>query len=532
MRILRSPLFWLVGVALFNLFYFFAEHEGLYHQDDYSYALFAHRALAGDFCFTSSVFCHRFLVYLPTSLFYALLGAGPYTTTFWPLLCTLGTYLLLYFTFRKKNQLALSWALVLLGLFYFLLNTINYLYPDNILLFFTTACLLLLYQTQRRAEAPWHWGLWLALLGFGGFLVKETVVYFLPFCLLLLFADVRHRRNLGFWLTGIGTIGLLMLGYFGLYHLSGRSAWARFEDIEAYSQVLKAGYLQQTSATHLLKRLTYQPLLFFIGSGMAVPLAFLVGCLLAAPASTVWRLRDQQGFWLWALVALLLPIWFGSVSLDHYKPMSLLPRMFHPIFPAFCLSAGLAVEKVGFHRKSYGWLAAVFFVCAALAQAEMKVFYLPFAVVFGLAWAVPRLRETVGKVALPLVAAVLLIRPSYFILKPSVSNYFAQKKLMEEHLPTDAGPLLLLSDRITADHLDFFYGFEVPPQVSFSVVTDTAYRQLHQVHQTYLIINNGLLTHPEIPGLPREKDLLRPFPAATLVAQEGKVKLYLLPKNP
>lgn len=525
-RWLAVPRFWLGLVVVCNLLYFFLEHEGLYHQDDYSYASFAYHALQGEFCFTPSLFCHRFLVYLPTAAIYAVFGVNAYTTTLWPLVCTLATYLLLYLAYRRDYPMAISWALLFMGLFYFLLNTVNFLYPDNILLFFTTACLLILHKRRTQSQSAWKWGMAVALVGFGGFLVKETVVYLLPFCLLLAIYDLRLKKNIAFWLAGFLTGLLLLGGYFGLYALQEKGMWWRFQEIEAYNQLLKSGYLAKATGWALFSRLTYGPLLFFINSGMAVPLAFLVACLVASPSGHRWQLETAQGFWLWAVVFLLVPIWFGTVSLDHYKPMSLVPRMFHPLLPAFSLSAGFALHQSGWQKTSFRALTLVFLLCSVAAVGPMKILYVPFVLFFGVAWLVPGRRSKTAKFALPLLVAVQLIRPLYFIWKPSVSNYFAQERLMERHLPEGPENIVIYTDPVMVSHIDFFFGFEVPTAYTFREYTATS--PAMEFDQAYLLVNAGHLANPEILGQPTPAQMLGKFPQARLVAQEEKVALYRL----
>ena len=182
--LIAKPHLWLLLVIGFNLLYFFAEHEALYYYDDYNYSLYAYQILNQSFTFDGSPFCHRWMVFLPTALFYGLLGVNPYSSTLWPLLCTLGTYLLIYLTFYKRYPFTTSWILVLLGLYYFSLHTINYLYPDNIALFFSTAIFLVLFKLRNPLPAAKNkvlLGFLFAALNFLFFLTKETLVYGFPF---------------------------------------------------------------------------------------------------------------------------------------------------------------------------------------------------------------------------------------------------------------------------------------------------------------------------------------------------------------
>ncbi|WP_210463611.1 glycosyltransferase family 39 protein [Rufibacter roseolus] len=530
-RTLSSPRFWFLAVIGFTLAYFFLAHEGFYYGDDYSYSLYAHQLLHGGFHFDDYSFCHRFMVFVPTALFYWLWGMNVYTTTFWPLLCTLGTLLLLYLTFRKTHPVATSWALVLLGLYYFQLNTVNYLYPDNILLFFTTACLLVLYKARNpfpTAKQEIFWGITFAGLNLLAFLTKETIVYSVPFYLCLLVVQVIKRENLRFWLAA-GITGILLLaGYFLLYKIFSGDALQRFKDIATAGRADTGEEYFASRAASLLPRLTIGPLLFFVGSGLAFPVAFAITVLFSNRSGSL-RLSHSLTFWALAALSMLLPIWFGSVSLDYYKPMPLLPRMFHPLLPAFCLVAGLALEQTWGKRSKFLLLTLLFGACALLSDQKMMVMYAPLALFFAglFLWDRPW-PHWLGLVA---VAGVLAIRPVYFMLKPTVSYYFEQKEIVDQHLNHPQGKYMVLMDSVMLDRYEYFYGFDVPRNYTFQGYTDPAALKPQSVDTIFLLINNGVLEHPELMIRQREKDILPLFPSVKLLDKKGKVKLFVLPKD-
>ncbi|WP_205503695.1 glycosyltransferase family 39 protein [Rufibacter psychrotolerans] len=529
---MQSPLFWFLAVSSFTLVYFFAEHEGFYFGDDYSYSLYAHQLIWGGFHFDDYSFCHRFMVFVPTALFYWLWGMNIYTTTLWPLLCTLGTLLLLYLAFRKAHPVATSWALVLLGLYYFQLNTVNYLYPDNILLFFTTACLLVLYRARTQlpsAKQEITWGILFAFLNLLAFLTKETIVYTVPFYLFVLFQHIRNRENLRFWGSALVSGTILLALYFLLYKVYSGDALQRLYDIKATNTVeTKQAYLDSRSAT-LLPRLTYEPVLFFIGSGLAIPLVLTIFSFFTKGSHRGQSTAETLRFWFAAMVCMLLPIWFGTATVDFYKPMPLVPRMFHPLLPTFCLSAGLVVEKAWGKRPAFLLLTFLFVVCTVLAGEKMWVLYAPLAAFFALCSFFSRpLPHWLGLI---MVTLVLAIRPVYFMAKPTVSYYFEQKEIVDQHLNHRVGKYTVLMDSVMLNRYRYFYGFHTPTNYQFKRYTDLSTTGQQNVDTVFLLINNGVLEHPELMMPIREKDVLPLFPAARLITQKGKVKLYYLPKD-
>ncbi|WP_026462904.1 hypothetical protein [Adhaeribacter aquaticus] len=521
---------WLLFICLFSLFYFFAEHEGLYFYDDYTYSSYAHKLTIKNFAFDGSPFCHRFLVFFPTAVFYILFGVNAYTTTLWPLLCTLGFYLAIWLTFHKNYPSATSWMLVLSGLYYFVLNTINYLYPDNIALFFTTVSLLLLYETRQQlpVRKAILLGAFFALLNLLNFLTKETILYLIPLYITVFLYDCYNRNKLVFWITA-GTSGILLLICYLLFYkyYTGHS-FLRIHDIEAYSERLKLEYLANFKYS-IIPRLTYQPLLFFVASGLAVPFTFAATIIFTEYKISLSNLQNPVSFWFLALITMLLSIWFGSVSFDHYKPMSLLPRMFHPLLPTFCIVAGLAIVKSWHRPITHLFLAGVFATCTVVAPDTMKIMYGPLTLFFGINYfSTFKLSISAG---ILFCTIILSIRPMYFIWKPTVSNYFEQERIIQKHLNHKTGTYLVITDWVLTLANPFFYGFNPPSNYSFVRFDENLNLKNRQADTIFLLINNGTLTNPEHGISIREKDILMRYPTAQLLMKEGKVKLFIVFKS-
>src|SRR5437868_5938616 len=135
-KFLFSPKTVLFFTVAFTLAYFFFAHEGFYFNDDYTYAELAGDVIHGKFSFKNLnpdlPGYHRFLVFGPVALSYKLFGISIYTTTLWPLLCTLGCLFLVYYLFKKEDSLLTVFALLLTGLQFHTLFLSTYLFPDNI----------------------------------------------------------------------------------------------------------------------------------------------------------------------------------------------------------------------------------------------------------------------------------------------------------------------------------------------------------------------------------------------------------------
>ncbi|GAB3291916.1 glycosyltransferase family protein [Hymenobacter tenuis] len=536
------PTLTLVFVGLFTLAYFWFTHEGIYDFDDHAYARYAHQLVSDTFQVAPppghddhNPLHNRFLVFGPVALLYSLFGVGIISTTLWPLLCTLGALGLIWFAYRRHAPVAASVAILLLGLHYFALNLANYLYPDNILLFFALSSATALVVGRRREQNfPVGWGIGFALLSFLALLSKETIAYYLPFYTLVLVRDVWYRRHLQFWSASLLAGVVLLTLYFAFYHLVAHDALYPLHVVEHTNEKLKH-HNYSLGRSDLWARITWQPPAMLLGIGLGIAV------LLAVRAASQWR--QSQGsevrFWVALAGTSLALYWVGSTSLTYYNPNSLLPRMLTPILPPLCLAAGFGAEQFVRTGRGAGWLALGLLAAAAWLHNSLSVLYglpglyLVAVALLGGRYALrfPWLRTgTTGFAGLFLLvlALSLSIRPAYFITKPSRSEYFAQHRLLQRELRGAAGGIVLADDFLLRNY-DFSYGFQVPSGLRF--LPYAAYDTLRPVagRPTWLLLNRAILSNDDlVPNVIRytADEVLAKFPTRRLVAQDGRVALY------
>ena len=81
------------------------------------------------------------------------MGVNIISATLWPLLATLGCAGLIWRLYRRREPVVAGGAMLLLGLHYFTLNLSNYLYPDNMLMFWCLAGAAALLRGRRAGPA-------------------------------------------------------------------------------------------------------------------------------------------------------------------------------------------------------------------------------------------------------------------------------------------------------------------------------------------------------------------------------------------
>ncbi|QHJ06630.1 glycosyltransferase family 39 protein [Hymenobacter busanensis] len=525
------------GVVLLTLAYFVFTHEGLYALDDYYYARYAHQLLHGTFHLgpdpkglLHDPLHERWLIFAPVALCYAVFGVNIISTTLWPLLATLGSSALLWAYYRRREPLVAAGAVLLLGLHYFVLNLSNYLYPDNINMLACLAAASTLHAARRQARHPWLWGACLAVLNLAALLCKETIVYYAPFYLGLFVFDLVQRKHQRFWLAAAGS-GAVLLGFYLLfYQYQTHDALYRIHLIEHTNEFLKEGNYLLGNRAALLARISYQPLLFLIGSGLGFVLLLALGGLRPSSGTPA----DERFFWLGLGLSTLAGYWLGSTSLAQYNPITLQPRMLTPLLPPLCVAAAFGLRDVLQTGRRTVLYAAALLLLAGLDRSSVAVLYFGWAAVLGAlalverrGWLRPR---TVRYAALGLlgIGLVLAIRPLYFMSKPSVSAHFAQDRVLRRHPLAPRAGVVFVDDYLIGN-VDFYYGFQPPAGLRFRRFWARDSVPLTSGERAYVLLNRATLSNPEL-----TRKLLRYsadsalswYPQRQLLDRDGPVELY------
>jgi 4-amino-4-deoxy-L-arabinose transferase-like glycosyltransferase len=530
----------LLFVLLFTVAYFFFSHEGLYAIDDYFYSRYAHQLISGTFRVAPDPqgllhdpLKERPMIYGPVALCYLLFGINIISSTLWPLLATLGCAVLIWKLYRRREPIVAATAMLLLGLHYFTLNLTNYLYPDNILMFWCLAGAAALLTGRRAGARQVAWGAGFAGLSFAALLSKETIVYYLPFYLAVLGRDIWRRQHRQFWGAGIITGLALLTAYLAFYQLFTNDALYRLHLIEHTNEFLKEGNYLLGNRDALIGRITWQPLAFFIGAGLG-PLLLLAVAALFQPAAP----DSDKRFWLGLGFSTLLFFWVGSTSLSQYNPITLLPRMTTPLLPPLALAAGFGLRYMLHTGKGIALLALGLLLGAAWLHNSLSVLYGGLGLFMAVVAAAQFLRRSpvmiragtaqLALVTLVMLAGFLAIRPAYFMWKPTVSSHFAQNRVIKQHLQAPAKGVVLVDDFLI-DNYDFYYGFTMPPQLQYRRYWSRDSLKLQPGQQAWLLLNRSTLTNDELTRkLIRYSpdSVLSWYPQRRLIAEDGKVALY------
>ncbi|KAA9340750.1 ArnT family glycosyltransferase [Adhaeribacter soli] len=537
--VLFKPEGLLFFTVAFTLAYFFLAHEGFYFNDDYGYARMAGEVLHGNFQFQDLPSYHRLLIFVPTAFFYKLFGISIFTTTLWTLLCTLGCSFLIYFIFRKEDKQLTCWALVLFGLQFHTLFLSTYLFPDNILMFFALAAAGTLYVARREERNPVWYAALFVLTNFAALLCKETIVWYLPFYLLVAFSDFSRKKHSIFWSVSTGLGAAVLFLYLLTYKIHFGSFLYRFTMVENTNLVMENNFIKDANAS-LLPRLTYAPVLFLMGAGFFLPLTFCFRFFRKNAFSEMQKLSGES-FWLLLTLLVLLLFWFGSTSMNYYNPITLVPRMATPLFAPLAIAAAYQLHRYFQEPKGELWFIIPLMTAAVLLRSSLSVVYVVPALYFTFAWWRRKAgRSNNSAVAfLVLLLAALVLRPLHFILKPSVSGFFEQEKIVKNFLKTAPANSILFTDGWFEKSAAYYFNFE--PQQKVRVLNYEDFNGVNSSSEqpVFLLVNAKTITNPDWqfnPPQPRfnlpEAAIYKRFPNRKLVTENGPVKLYqVFPTN-
>jgi len=235
----------LLGTAL-RLYCF----QGFWGTDDAEYARLAHAMTKGSFCdFVRANYLENFngpahlpfrmALIFPLSLLFSFFGVSELVLVIYPLTISILSILLVYFSGRllfgvKAGLIASAiWAVLPINIQYS-----TSFRPDIPVTFYASLGVIILI-TMMKSETKSKFLLFLsgsfAGLLFGiSWLCKGTVLYLVPFCIVLLIFSVRKNRKAGLSLwAGVATLslGVIVIEMIAYYYLRGDFLF-RFHEIE------------------------------------------------------------------------------------------------------------------------------------------------------------------------------------------------------------------------------------------------------------------------------------------------------------
>jgi len=419
--------------------------DGFYFYDDIYYVRKAVELLQGKL-HLHYLMDHRVGLYVPVAFFIALGGMHEWTVLAYPVICVFLLCVLLW-RYNSWGWVAVLFLITDYYVFYFAAK----LYPDTVLmLWVSVACMAL----ERRSGGSKPALIMVGAL-FIAFLTKETVIWLLPALLWILAQDLLRRQHLLFWRYACLLGGVLLALYFGYYAWRWGHPFYRFLLIQAeHSPNCGAFSYYDKPWIYTLRRITYQPLLMFVGADMWTAIA---GALLAVVME--WRRKRALSVWSISFLGMLCMFWFFTTSFRYYNPITLHARMVLPLVP---LAAGvLARNFFSFGKKAMGAWGGL------LWAASLWCFYggnYPLATLYFLEGGVLCLGafyEPLRRFALPALVALGFVHPAYAAYKTQTQGtYKDEKYLLQKYFSKAGNEHCIMTDNRLATGGDFYFAFQ------------------------------------------------------------------------
>ena len=480
-------------VIIFGLAFYFLSFDGYYFYDDLKYMQYAFQVSNRTFHLTTDNFCHRFGLFVPTAILYKLFGINEISSTLWVFLCWAGSVWLCY-KITKSNTLSAIAAVILCGLDYYHLFLNNKVYPDMPVTLFTILALYCLHQAYFENKSTVQAALVFSLACLLAFLSKTTIIYLLPFFLVVFVSSMLQKKHLQLWAyTVMFGFGMLVI-YFGYYYVYTGNPWYVFSSIEN-SHYPSSGSYCNKGIRIMVNRLTYEPILMFINCGMIIPILLSWQSFRLLFKVNTWKIQTQESFWMLASASILGMFWLSSLSFNFYSPMTLNPRMVILMVPPLAILAALNFPRMLSSPKQLLGMCIVFgftaLICFQWVHPFKSVVYVVLTLVFLLAYAFKSLLGKQIIVSVGLLIA-LCIQPLYSMLKPKTLFYKEEKTMFNTYLSTmNKQAITVVTDHRLSCHWQYYFKFKPPVHWKFVYYNDFDLKQVKPNEQVLVLVNNG-----------------------------------------
>ena len=487
-----STLVLIIGI----LFYFFA-FDSYYFYDDITYLRYANQIANNKFHLTADNFCHRMGLIIPTAMLFNFFETNQITSTLTSFFCWIGC-LFICFKLLKNNYLAFTISIIFCGLDYYHIFFINKAYPDMPLTFFSFLSLYVLYKQYfeiKNNELINSLAFSLTILL--AFISKTTIIYLFPFYLFLFIIDFIKKENIKFWINTIIFSVIIFVVYFGYYYIKTGNPLFIFSSIENNHYVSSGSYYDKGNL-EMLTRLTYEPLLMLINSGMIIPLVIIILTF----NYKEFKLINKPTFWLASIISILGMFWFGTLSLKFYHPMALNPRMIILLVPPLAISASLYFNQMFENKKIIITLSIIFIllttICALYINLNKSIVYLIISISLITTYFIKNKNTQIKLFTIGLLIS-LSIQPIYGIFKTKIYGFDEEKLIFENYLiPIKNEKLIIITDNRLVKSWDYYVQFNKPTKWQFIEFKNFDSSQISSNTKKYFLVKKGFCEYLNI----------------------------------
>lgn len=483
-------------VALFLLLFLGIYHTcgyyGHFGYDDMYYAQYAAQVAKGTLSLPSDHYAYRWALIFPVGLCYSLFGINDSASSIFPLIVTAITLFLVH---RASLRLAApQWrnetSIVAMSLFLLSHWTLFYadkIMPDTLVTLGIVGSLYAVARQRYNKTSPQKtlfnvlvgtFSLWFA------FLSKENVLLLLPLFAFLLIADWVQGKQRRFWTSIILLNLVIAFSYFGFFYIQKGNPFYRFEAIKLNSYFNPSCSYDVLPYAVVLRRISYELPLIFIGGGMALGMAASLLSLSQHSIKQWWRSEDEPTFWISSFVGAFLLSNFMTTSTHAYMPLCADPRHYLYLVPIASLAAApYLVELIKGKQSSLSFallLACFTALCIWHGHGIGILCYLPLSLYFfylffifayknkkkpienDRLWAVISFKKNkyTHHFALYLFLFFLMPYHLHYMRHARKTNYHAQKELIHDFFKKQTTPTLVITSDVQAKLATYYHAFD------------------------------------------------------------------------
>ena len=483
---------------LWHHFYSFSTHFGF---DDMHYAKLAHAISVGTFETSMDHYTHRWGFIFPVGWMYKFFGESDFTSALFPMFMTFLTVWLVWKMSTTYDLWIRLWAVLFLITSEWVLFYSDKLMPDVTVMFVATLIIYAYWSVIYHNMKAWKGSVVTSLSVFYCFITKETIILILPLLLIWFLIDVFYlKRNVMYWKWTL----LFGLAIFGLYF--GYSFWQAGDPMFRLKAIVSNGYFSACSydllpVSHLIKRIGYELWLNFIGNGLFLGVLFIIPSLWTNKIWSKASLVNEECFWIFNAVALLLLSNFMTSSPNAYTPLCLDIRHYLFVVPSIAIASGIGIQQFLSSRVKYkyAWMVVAIFMFLVAYIFKLGHLYQYFCIAFLLViyhFSKSKSLFSFTDKYFWIVLYVILFYTPYSAYQDAKNyNYYSQKILVNKHLKDYnlSSKLLIITNSVEKNIDEYILGFDSEniQFLAYKDVTDS----IVSASDSIMMIGNGMTSY-------------------------------------
>ncbi|MBO9703700.1 MAG: hypothetical protein J7604_26075, partial [Sporocytophaga sp.] len=293
-------------------------------------------------------------------------------------------------------------------------------------------------------------------------------------------------KNIAFWSSCLIVSLILIAVYLYIYYKNTGDFFYRIRVIQEGHYTSPYSYYDK-DINQFIGRLTYEPLLMLIATGMITLVLFSVIPLLVIPFIKI-KLPESYYYWAYLSIYMLLFFLYGSSNLKAYNPLPLFGRMFLPVIPVMAMASAFFLYYSLGRINSYigGFLFLLIGIFAWLASMNMFIVYLLLAVLFFVK----------GSLGIKMSSIITFITLFFILnlyginrLRKSKHSGFYEQFVFEHYLNSRSGLNLVITDLQLVEGNVFYNNFIRHKNYKFVEFQNGSHEDFRNYNKVYYLYN-------------------------------------------